>query len=106
VEPARTWEGPDFITLHPTPEWLAILRQVGVDLLAYDGARASDAYGPFADGAWRIQDDPGVRHPLRPAGEPSTGFDVVGLLWEAARLCARHPAATFRVQVRDAYDTR
>jgi hypothetical protein len=102
VEPAGAWPASDRITLHPTPEWLAILRQVGVDMLAYDGARAADAYVPFADAAWRIQDDPGVRHPWWPA----TGLDVVELLWEAARLCARSPAATFSVQIRDADSTR
>ena len=105
VEPAGTWKGPDFITLHPTPQWLATLRQVGVDLLAYDGARASEVTGPFADAAQRIQDDPSVPHPLRPADWPPTGFDVIELLQEAAELCARRPAATFRVSIRDTHDS-
>jgi len=103
MEPAATRTGSNLITLHPTPGWLTILRQAGVDLLAYDGTPASEAAGPLADAAQRIQHDPGVRHPLRPAGESAAGFDAVRLLRWAARKCAQHPAATFKVQTRDAH---
>jgi hypothetical protein len=103
VEPTRT---SNLITVHPTPEWLAIFRHAGVDLLAYDGARASDATGPLADAARRIQNDPAVRRPLLPAGEPSAGLDAVQVLEWAASRCADDPAATFRVKMRDAHSTR
>jgi hypothetical protein len=103
VEPAGTRKASTLITLHPTPEWLTILRHAGVDLLAYDGAPASEAGGPLAGAARRIQDDPSVRHPLRPAGEPPAGFDAVRLLRWAAERCARQPDATFKVQIRDAH---
>jgi hypothetical protein len=103
VEPAGTAKGSDRITLHPTPEWLAILRRAGVDLLAYDGIPAAEAGGPLAEAARRIQADPGIPHPLRPAGESPAGFDAVQLLRWAAERCARQPGATFKVQLRDAH---
>lgn len=83
-----------------------VLRQVGVELLAYDGARASDLAGPFADAARRVRDDPGLSHPLRPAGVSATGIDVAGLLQEVADHCARRPAAIFGIRIRDTRDTR
>lgn len=103
MEPAGTRKGSNLITLHPTPEWLTTLRQAGVDLLAYNDTPASEAADPLAEAARRIQHDPGTRHPLRPAGAPSAGFDAVRLLQWAAERCARQPDATFRVQIRDAH---
>ena len=102
MEPAKA---SNHITVRPTLEWLTTLRQAGVDLLAYDGAQTSDATSPLAEAARRIQDDPAVRRPLRPAGEPPTGFGALQLLQWAARQCAEHPTATFRVKIRDAHST-
>jgi hypothetical protein len=103
MEPART--SGNLITVHPTPGWLTTFRQAGVDLLAYDGAQASEATGRLAEAARRIQHDPAVHRPLRPAGEPQAGLDAVQLLQWAAQQCAREPSATFRVKIRDAQST-
>ena len=103
METAGTGKGSNLITLHPTPEWLTTLRQAGVDLLAYSGTAASEAADPLREAARRIQHDPGVRFPLRPVGEPPTGFDAVRLLQWAAERCVQHPEATFTVQIRDAH---
>jgi hypothetical protein len=102
VEPATTRERANLITVHPTPEWVTILRQAGVDLLAYDRAPASQVGARLAEAARRILRDPSLRHPLRPAGEPLAGFDAVRLLEWAAERCARCPGATFRVKIRSA----
>jgi hypothetical protein len=101
MKPARKREGANFINLHPAPEWVAILRQVDVDLLAYDGAPACEAAGPLAEAARRVRDDPGVSHPLRPPGASPDGFDAVRILQWAAERCARSPSATVRVRVLD-----
>jgi hypothetical protein len=103
MEPAGTSKGNSLITLHPTPEWLTVLREADVDLLSYDGTPAAEAARPLAEAAQRIQHGPGVHHPLRPAGGPPAGFDAVRILQWAAGQCARHPAATFKVQARDAH---
>ena len=77
-----------------------------MDLMAYNGANASDAAGPLAQAAQRIQGDPATPHPHRPAGNPRTGGDVAELLQWAAEKCAQRPNATFKVQIRDAHSTR
>ena len=106
VGPARTRQPSNHVTVRLTPEWLTALQQAGVDLMAYDGASASDARGPLAQAAQRIQGDPDIPHPLRPAGEPPAGFDGAELLQWAAEKCAQRPSATFRLQTRDALSTR
>lgn len=88
------------------PEWLTTLLQAGVDLMAYNGTRAADAAGPLAQAAKRIQGDPDIRDPRRPAGKPPVGSDVAELLQWAAEKCAQRPSATFRVQLRDVRSTR
>jgi hypothetical protein len=105
VEPARTRKPSNHITVRPTPEWLTILQQAGMDLMAYNGAKASDAAGPLAQAAQRMG-GPGTPHPLRPAGQPPAGAGVAELLQWAAEKCAQRPNATFRVQIRDARSTR
>ncbi len=71
VEPARTRKPSDHITVRPTPEWLTRLQQAGVDLMAYNGTRASDAAGPLAQAAQRIQGDPGIPIPSTPLATPN-----------------------------------
>ena len=50
------------------PELLMVLRHVGMDLLAYDGAPCGEAVGPLTEAARRIEADPGLCRSLQPAG--------------------------------------
>ena len=92
-------------TLCVKPGLLTIMRRAGIDLLAYDGAACSEAAGPLAEAARRIEADPDLCRQLRlllPAGSQSdTSSDMVdGLRW-AAELCTQHPAAPLRVKTWD-----
>lgn len=80
--------------LRVRPELLMVLRHVGVDLLAHDGARCSEAVGPLSGVARRIEADPGLRPVLRSVGwEGDTGTGVVeGLRWVAERCADRKGA--------------
>ena len=101
VKPGST---PDPLRLRVRPELLMVLRHVGVDLLAYDGARCSEAVGPLTEVARRIEADPGLRPVLRSVGwEGDTGTGVVeGLRWVAERCADRLPGATLRVRAWEA----
>ena len=48
------------------PELLMVLRHVGMDLLAYDGAPCGEAVGPLTEAARRIEADPGLCRSLQP----------------------------------------
>ena len=87
------------ISLHPAAGWLSTFRDAGVDLLAYDGVPCSKAAGPLADAVRRLQASPDDHKVLSPAGREIRVIDV--LRW-AADMCARSPAATMTVRVRNA----
>ena len=65
------------------PELLMVLRHVGMDLLAYDGAPCSEAVGPLTEAARRIEADPAFavpfslplqgRYQFRNSGRPPMG---------------------------------
>src|SRR6266496_498743 len=91
-------KGTNLITLHPRPEWLTMFRDAGVDLLAYDGAPCSEAAGPLAEAIRRIEANPDDYQVFGPADRER----VIEVLQWAAERCARRPAATMRIQIRNA----
>ena len=99
-----TGEGgnPDPFTLIVKPEVVMVLWHAGMDLLAYNGAACSEAAGPLAEAARRIEADPGLRPVLRAAGgKGDIGTAVVkGLRWAAARCADRKAAVPLTIEVR------
>lgn len=95
---ARPGRNPYSLGLDVEPALLAMLRAVGLDLLAYDGVPCSDAAGPLMEAASRIETDTG---PGLIAAEGAAGSNVAeGLRW-AAELCAdRLPGVKLRVRTR------
>ena len=83
------------------PELLMVLRHVGMDLLAYDGAPCGEAVGPLTEAARRIEADPGLCRSLQPAGsnaDISSGI-AEGLRWAAERCADRLPGITLRIRI-------
>ena len=87
------------ISLRPATGWLATFHEAGVDLVAYDGAPCCEAAGPLAEAVRRLEASPDEYKLLSPAGREMRVIDV--LRW-AADMCARSPAATMTVRVRNA----
>lgn len=103
MEP-RTSEGsnPSPCTLIVKPELLTVLRNAGVDLLAYDGAPCSEAVEPLTEAARRIETDPALLRPvLRSAGRKGDiGTGVVeGIRWAAERCADRLATVPLIVKV-------
>ncbi len=83
------------------PELLMVLRHVGMDLLAYDGAPCGEAVGPLTEAARRIEADPGLCRSLQPAdskADISSGI-AEGLRWAAERCADRLPGITLRIRI-------
>jgi hypothetical protein len=87
------------VSLHPTPGWLTTFHEAGVDLLAYDGARCSEAAGPLVEAVRHLEANPDRYKLLSPAGREIRVIDV--LRW-AADMCARSPEAIMTIRVRNA----
>jgi len=106
MEPGiRPGTNPDPFTLRAKPELLSVLRHLGLNLLAYDGAPCSEAVGPLSETALRIEAGPGLRPGLRPVGlEDNIGTGVAeGLHWAAERCADRLPGVTLRVRILEAH---
>ena len=88
---------PDPCTLVVKPELLMVLRQAGVDLLAYDGVPCSEAVEPLTKAARRIEADPGLFRSAGREGDIGTGV-VEGLRWAAQRCADRLAGVTLRVR--------
>jgi len=106
MEPGiRPGTNPDPFTLRVKGELLSVLRHLGLNLLAYDGALCSEAVGPLTEAARRIEADPGLRPILRSVGlEDNIGTGVAeGLRWAAERCADRLPGVTLRVRTLEAH---
>jgi hypothetical protein len=88
---------PDPCTLIVKPELLMVLRHAGMDLLAYDGVPCSEAVGPLAKAARRIEADPGLFRSAGWQGDIGTGV-VEGLRWAAQRCADRLAGVTLSVR--------
>lgn len=86
------------ITLRPTPDWFAIFREAGADLLAYDGAACFEAAGPLAETARCLEASPDR---YKVPGGPGRQTRVIDVLRRAAGKCAQHPEATMTIRVRN-----
>jgi hypothetical protein len=103
MEPVERGNSSDFYGLRPKRELLTVLRQAGIDLLAYDGALCSDVALPLAEAVRRIKADPALRSLFRRVVgcEDDMVSAVTENLIRVAQNCAERPTVMLRVYPMD-----
>lgn len=80
-------------TSNCAPMW----RAAGADLQAFDRAPCTEAAGPLAAAAKRMEDAPHTYRAMNPPNGWGDYESCLNFLREIAELCGKHPKATLRV---------